>query len=247
MTIDWWTLGLQAINVLILVWLLGWLFWRPMASMIAARRAAAQSLLAEAEAKRAAATAALADIDRVRAGFAAERAAILEAAAKEAEQQRAAAAAAGKAAAQQEEEAARKRIAEAEAASAQVWARRATDLAVALAGRLAARLDGSAIHAAFLDWLLREIAALSPAVRQSAMTGDGAITVVSATPLSEDEQARCAEQIRAAIGGSPALTFTTDPSLIAGLELRAPGLVIRNSWRADLDRAAEELTHDLRH
>ncbi len=79
------------------------------------------------------------------------------------------------------------------------------------------------------------------------MTGDGAITVVSATPLSEDEQARCAEQIRAAIGGSPALTFTTDPSLIAGLELRAPGLVIRNSWRADLDRAAEELTHDLRH
>jgi F-type H+-transporting ATPase subunit b len=30
-TIDWWTLGLQAVNVLILIWLLGYFFWRPVA------------------------------------------------------------------------------------------------------------------------------------------------------------------------------------------------------------------------
>ena len=36
MTIDWWTLGIQAVNVVILVWLLGRFFWRPVAAMIAA-------------------------------------------------------------------------------------------------------------------------------------------------------------------------------------------------------------------
>ena len=71
MTIDWWTLGLQTVNVLILVWLLGRFFWRPVAAMIEQRRAAAQRMLAEAEAKRAQATAALAEIERTRAGFAA--------------------------------------------------------------------------------------------------------------------------------------------------------------------------------
>ena len=43
MTIDWWTLGLQTINVLILIWLLAHFFWRPVAGMIEQRRAAAQT------------------------------------------------------------------------------------------------------------------------------------------------------------------------------------------------------------
>ena len=36
MTIDWWTLGLQTVNVIALVWLLGRFFWRPLAGMIVA-------------------------------------------------------------------------------------------------------------------------------------------------------------------------------------------------------------------
>ena len=42
MTIDWWTLGLQTVNIVILVWLLQRFFWRPIAGMIdrAARRRA---------------------------------------------------------------------------------------------------------------------------------------------------------------------------------------------------------------
>ena len=39
MTIDWWTLGIQTVNVVILVWLLGRFFWRPVAAMIEQRRA----------------------------------------------------------------------------------------------------------------------------------------------------------------------------------------------------------------
>ncbi len=76
MSIDWWTLALQALNVLILIWLLARFFWRPVAGMIEQRRTAAQSLLSDAEAKHAEAEAALADIARTQAGFTQERAAI---------------------------------------------------------------------------------------------------------------------------------------------------------------------------
>ena len=90
MTINWWTLGLQTVNVVILIWLLGRFFWRPVAAMIEQRRAAAQRILAEAEAKHNQATAAFADIERTRAGFAGEREAILAAAHEAAERARAA-------------------------------------------------------------------------------------------------------------------------------------------------------------
>src|SRR5271168_4267798 len=75
MSIDWWTLGLQTVNIVILVWLLQRFFWTPVAGMIAERRAAAQKALADAQAAR----------DEARAGFAGERDKILSDAHAEAE------------------------------------------------------------------------------------------------------------------------------------------------------------------
>ena len=77
MTIDWWTLGFQTLNILILIWLLQRFFWKPISAMIAERRIAAQKALADAEAARDKAKADLVDIDKTRAGFASERAKIL--------------------------------------------------------------------------------------------------------------------------------------------------------------------------
>src|SRR5579862_8543742 len=79
MSVDWWTLAIQAVNVLVLIWLLGRFFWRPVAAMIEQRRLAASRILDEAETSRAEAAAALAAIERTRAGFAEERKAILAA------------------------------------------------------------------------------------------------------------------------------------------------------------------------
>jgi F-type H+-transporting ATPase subunit b len=67
MTIDWWTLGLQTVNVAVLVWLLARFFWRPVAALVEERRAAAQRMLAEADGTRSKAAAALADIEATRA------------------------------------------------------------------------------------------------------------------------------------------------------------------------------------
>src|ERR1700685_1276415 len=77
MAIDWWTLGIQTVNIVILVWLLQRFFWTPIAGMIAERRATAQKALNDAQAARGEARAALADIEHIRAGFAEERGRVL--------------------------------------------------------------------------------------------------------------------------------------------------------------------------
>src|ERR1039457_3204755 len=88
MTIDWWTLGIQTVNVAILVWLLQRFFWHPVAAMIEQRRDATRRTMADAEAAKVQATAALAEIEQTRAGFAKERETILGAARGEAETNR---------------------------------------------------------------------------------------------------------------------------------------------------------------
>jgi F-type H+-transporting ATPase subunit b len=77
MTLDLWGLGLQAINVLILVWLLSRVFWRPVAGAITRRQEAAQALLDGGKTAQAKADAGLAEVAEVRAGLAAERDTIL--------------------------------------------------------------------------------------------------------------------------------------------------------------------------
>jgi F-type H+-transporting ATPase subunit b len=71
-----------------------------------------------------------------------------------------------------------------------------------------------------------------------------ALEAVSATPIEARMQAEIAMRVSKALGASPAITFGTDPSLIAGLELRGPHLAIANSWKADLDRILAEVTHE---
>lgn len=246
MTIDWWTLGFQTINVLILVWLLGRFFWRPLVAIIEQRRAAAQQILAEAEAKRNEACAALAEIERTRAGFAQEREAILAAAHEEAERERAARLQETAKEAASLQAAARAAMLKEQASAEKAFADRASRLAVEIAERLVARLDGAAPRATFLDWLLKEIRALPDAARQSVAANGVTLEAITAAPLDPTEEERYRKLIAEAFGAQPQILFKADPQLIAGLELRGPQLVVNNSWRSDLNRILADLTHDSR-
>jgi F-type H+-transporting ATPase subunit b len=238
MTIDWWTLGIQTVNVAILVWLLQRFFWRPVAAVIEQRRDATKRSMAEAEAAKVQATAAMAEIEQTRAGFAQEREAILAAARVEAETIRTALLADARQQAASLEAAAKTAIDQADAAAAAAWTDRSGRLAVAIAAQLAERLDGAAVRAAFLNWLLREIAGRGDVVGPN----DAALEIVSATRLDPDEEQRTRERIAKALSGNPAMVFRTDPALIAGLELHGPHLSVSNSWRADLERILAGLT-----
>lgn len=243
MTIDWWTLGIQTVNVAVLVWLLQHFFWRPVAAMIALRRTTAEQGLAQALAAQDQATAALAAIAQTRSGFATERDAILAAAHAEAD----------KASAETLDGAAKQaasRSASAQAALEQdrtdaqaAWSAQANALAVEIAQRLAARLDGPAISAAFLDWLLAGIRALPAAARQAAGQDGAIVEAVSAQPLPPAEQDRYRTLIADALGAHPHLEFKADPALIAGIELHGDHFAVTNSWRADLGQILAQLNH----
>lgn len=239
MTFDVWTLGFQAVNVLVLIWLLHRFFWKPVSAMITERQAAAASLLKEAQTKRTKAEAALAEIAATRAGFADDRDAMLATARTDSEAIRDTLLSEAQAEVESLRDtakAARVRAAGTLKANA---LEEAQGLALTIAGQLVTRLDGPAVDAAFLGWLGKGLAALSDAERTELAGVD--LEVVSAADQDSAAQSRIAETIENALGASAALTFRTDPALIAGHELHSAHFSLRNSWRADLARIAAAL------
>lgn len=241
MHFDWSTLILQTINVLVLLWLLRRFLFRPVVAIIAERRNAAETLLADAAAVRDHARALLAqaaqhekslaaDGDRIltdaRAAAEVERAELLAQSRKEAEAMRDAA----QAGLEQQREQMRREL-EAEA-------RR---LAVTIASRLLARVSGHAVDAALLEALGK-----LPGDEWHGLAGPAeTLEVVTAAPLDATTQAMCTDMIRQRLGCS--VRFGADPSLIAGVELRGPHARLHNNWRADLNHIAEELGRDDTH
>lgn len=244
MTISWWTLGIQAINVVILAWLLGRFFWRPLAAMIEQRRAATVKILADATMERDRAKQALAEIESTRAGLGKERDAILDAARNDAGKMQAESVSEGARQVGVLQQAGKATIAVEREAAAKAWAEQASHLAVDIAGRLASRLEGAAVRGSFLDWLAASIHALPDAERQAACLAGVTLDVISATELEPDDRDDCQTRIASAFGGHPQLAFKTDPALIEGFELHGSALAITNSWRADLAQILTDLTHD---
>lgn len=245
MTIDWWTLAIQAVNVLLLVWLLGHFFWKPAAAMIERRRLAVQQQLDAAVAEQKRVAAERAEIERTRAGFAGERETILAQAQAEAESARrarladaeheaAAVAASAERALQSERE-----------ASERAWRDRAAQLALDIAGRLCAPLGGPVVQALFLQLLLDKIGALPEADRRSLAAAPVPLQVQSALALGPADEARVRDALAAVAGVAPPLLFDIEPELIAGVELRSAHLLISNSWRADAQRLRQELVHEV--
>jgi F-type H+-transporting ATPase subunit b len=246
MRIDWWTLALQTVNVLVLIWILARFFFRPVAAMVARRQEEANKLLADAAMARQEAADARAATGKERAGIGAEREKMIAEARKSAESEKASVLA------QSSQEIAKMRseaqaaIAHDRAAAEQAIVARASDLSVEIAQRLVARLPSKIALPVFLDGLCAEVRLLSPEARESlASTATGhTVMVVTATALSSEEMGHIREGLKQALGTVLSLEFRSDPSLIAGIELHSRNTIVRNSLRGDLDRIREELGRD---
>ncbi|MGJ8605477.1 MAG: F0F1 ATP synthase subunit B family protein [Marivita sp.] len=233
MTIDFWGLGLQAVNVLILVWLLSRVFWRPVAAAIAKRQKTAQAVIGSAQATQAKADNALTEATKARAGIAEERAAMRDAARAEAESAAKSTLAEARAQAEAILATAKDTISHDRVAAAKANDVQASELSLKIAARLLERLNGPTVQSAFLSQLVESIADM-PAADRKALTSDPkGIEIVSATDTGA-EQRKIEKAIQTALGGTTELRFTTDTKLIAGLELRSPHFTLHNSWHADL-------------
>ncbi len=247
MRIDWWTLALQTVNVLILIWLLARFFFRPVMAIVVKRQQEANKLLTDAAHARQEAAAVRADADKARATIAAEQDRLI------AEARNAAAIEKQNLLAQSAQEIAKRRgeaeaaIARDRAAADEAIIDRAGELSVDIAQRLLARFPHQDILYAFIDEICREVRALSSAARESlasaAATGHP-IEVVTAAPLSGEQTQHVRGALKEAFGVELPFAFRGNPAIIAGIELKGQNVIIRNSWRADLDRIRRELSRD---
>lgn len=244
MTIDWWTLGLQTVNVLILVWLLGRFLFRPVAKIIAERQAAAHAALDEAEMARNAAEAERQAAEAERAQVASARAGLLAEAREAAEAEKARLLDAARAEADKARTETREELARLREADRQAMVDEAGALAADIAARLFARLPDSARIDGFVDGLIAALAELPDSTRAAIGQG-GRVQLSAARPLTEAERAALEARLAEVLNRKVTLDIRRDPGLIAGLELDAPHAIVRNHFRADLDRIKREvLSHD---
>jgi F-type H+-transporting ATPase subunit b len=245
MQIDWWTLTLQTVNVLVLIWILARFFFRPIADIIAKRQEATNKLAADAAAARKQAADALADAEKARAEIAAKRENLLTEAQKSAQIEKT------KLLKQTSQEIAKLRreseaaIVRDRTAADQQIIDHASELSVEIARRLLARLPPTIALEAFLTALCREVHALAPEARSNfaaAATTGHAIEVVTSAPLTEQETQHVRDALKEAFGLDLPFSFRDDAKLLAGIELHGHNIILRNSWRADLDRIREELS-----
>ncbi len=244
MRFDWATLALQTVNLLILIWILSRFLFRPVADIVARRRAAAGKLLDDAKAIQAEAERARQSAEAEAAKLAQGRADALRAAAAEAETlRRTLIAAARKEAsdlvAHAHEDACRQR----EDAAAAI-SERAGELALDIAERLMQRLPDRSRIAGFVAGLADAIAALPEANRAEIGAGGAPLRVKAARKPEPGEAEDCRKALERALGRPVELIFEIAPKLIAGLEIETPHARVRNSLRADLDRLAKEFKSD---
>ncbi len=238
------TLALQTVNVLVLLWLLRRFLFRPVVNIIAERRNAADKLLSEAAAVRERAQAAAAEATRHETELAAEGDRILADARAAAEAERTRLLTQTKGEAAQARDAALATLERERGEMRRELEAEARRLAVTIATRLLGRVPAEAVNAALLQSLETWLAALPPDEVHALVQPMEALEVVTATPLDAKTQAACTETLARQLGRAAALRFGTDPSLIAGIELRGAHARLRNNWRADLDSIAEKLSRD---
>jgi F-type H+-transporting ATPase subunit b len=246
MHIDWWTLALQTVNVLVLIWILARFFFRPVADIVAKRQRETSKLLAEAAAAQKEAADLRAENNKTRAASGTERDRLFAEARKAAEAEKASLLAQSSAEIDKLHNEAKAAMARERAAAGQAILAHAGELSIDIARRLLSRLPTESTFSVFLEGACRELQGLAADVRNSSFvpgTG-GAVDVVTAAPLSGPQMTLVRDALARVLGVEPGLTFRTDPTLIAGIELHGRNIIVRNCWRADLDRISAELCRD---
>jgi F-type H+-transporting ATPase subunit b len=243
---SYWTILLQAINFLVLIWLLQHFLYRPVLGVIESRRAISARAMAEAAHSKEVAEEARQSLDRERVALVAERDDVLEKAAVEAAREREALLEKARREAQALEAETREQMARERAAFHATVIAEAAQLAIEIAHRLVASAQLAAKIDPFLERAGATIAAMTDAERNRLLLPGESLILVSAVPLDERQRAAATAQLSRALGRALTLSFVDSVDLIAGIELRFPRAVLRHNWRDDLASALKDLTSDER-
>src|SRR6516225_7379690 len=243
MRIDWWTLGLQTVNALVLVWLLAHFLFRPVVDAIAARQKAAGQVLADAQAAKAAAEAEREKAAAETAHLVEHRSEAFKAAEAEVGAEKASLLATAQAEADKLRAAAKAEIEASRRSEALAAEDRAGQLAIDIATKLLDRLPDEARVAAFIDGIATGLAKLPEGTRASIGANGASVRLTAARAVTPEEVEACRKALAGVLGHPVLLEVSVEPELIAGLELEAPHAIVRNSFRADLVRLKSGLVY----
>ncbi|HXQ47775.1 MAG TPA: F0F1 ATP synthase subunit delta [Caulobacteraceae bacterium] len=248
MHFDPWTLGLQVANFLVLVWLLHRFLYRPVLGIIAARKAATDKLIADAQAEKKAAEDLKQSLESQRAAIAQERDIALKAAGESADAEGKAVLARAHAQAEGLRSEAKKTFERERTQIVRTVGRDAARLAVSIARRLLQEAPAVSVQEGLLDLVCDDVKAL-PAdskkrIAERVEADKEVLEVVTATPLDKRAATRFRESLSAALGAPATPKFRVDKSLIAGVEIHFPFTILRRSWSEDLKRIEAELNDD---
>jgi F-type H+-transporting ATPase subunit b len=227
MLIDWFTVGAQALNFVILAWLMKRFLYKPILDAIDAREKRIATELAAAGRKKTEAQHERDEFQKKNDGFEQQRAALLGQAKADADAERqklmdAARQAADGLAAQRQASLA----SEANALVKTVRQRAQTEV-FAIARRALAELAGTGLEASACDVFIARLQGLQGPPRDAlaaALAGaDEAVVVRSAFELPSAQRRALHKAIVDTFGVKPDLHYDTDPALVAGIELVAQG------------------------
>jgi F-type H+-transporting ATPase subunit b len=248
MQIDWWTLGLQTLNFLVLVWLLWHFLYKPVRAVIDERKQLAERAFADANEKKEAAEAVRRTLEEELASQVDERRELLNKAHEQLEIERAKLMEEGRQEARKLIETARESIAgERQAVLSEMHDEivdLAADLALALMQGAGSQLTGEAA----LEQLEAQIKGL-PQTELKRLTDDldadtAKLVIVTAAPLDAGEQSRWRQRMAACLGDRDNAEFTIDSDIGGGAELRFPHTVLRFTWDDQLRKAKQLLRQD---
>lgn len=227
MLIDWFTVGAQALNFLLLVWLMKRFLYRPILHAIATREDRIAAELADADARRAEAQQERAEFQRKNEVFDQQRAARLREVAAEADAER------------------QRRLDEAQRAAdallarqqeslrndarsfRRAFARRTQQEAFALARQVLADLAATSLEVRMSEVFTQRLRALTDQEKADLVAGPGAATapalVRSAFALPAEQRAAIQQAVRETCASDQPVRFETATELICGIELTVNG------------------------
>jgi len=248
MLIDWFTVIAQAVNFLILVWLLKRFLYRPILSAIDAREQRIADELADADAKKAEAQKERDEFVKKHEEFDRQRAALLSQARGEANAQRSRLLDQ----ARQESDALRAKRQEAlsveQESLNEALIGRAREEVFAIARKTLADLAGAALEERMTEVFLRRLGELDETGRarlQSVFAlPSNRLLVRTVFALPTAQRAAIETALRELLGGEAQVQFLTAPDLVSGIELSSNGQKIAWSiadYLAGLSRGVDEL------
>jgi F0F1-type ATP synthase membrane subunit b/b' len=246
MSFSWSTFVLQAVNFLVLVWLLRRFLLKPVSAIVARRKEEISRTLAEAKDVRKKADKARENFESREGEIEAERQRILEAARADLAAERSKMLEGARADVENIRSSALKQTAEERDAAAREVFQHSVQIAIRLSETLLRALEAPHLEDLFLHRVLDHIDHLSDHERSvlldQADRDGGRLVVTTAHALGPDEQRKWQTTIHERLSDLREISFTIDDQLIAGAELQFPHAVLRFSWRDSLAAAQREMT-----